>query len=76
VYTFAIQHRAWHPGWAGQVPYVTALVTLEEGVRIFTNLVDVAPNPKSIQCDMPVEAVFEDVSEEITLVKFRPAGSR
>jgi len=72
IYTFAIQHRAWHPGWSAEVPYVTALVVLEEGPRLYTNIVGVDADPKHIRCDMPVEVVFDDVSEEISLPKFRP----
>ena len=75
VYTFAIQYRAWHPGWSDDVPYVTALVQLDEGPRLFTNIVGVDPDPRKIRCDMPVEVVFEDVSEEISLPKFRPAAT-
>ena len=73
LYTFAIHYRAWHPGWADDVPYVTALVDLEEGVRIFTNLIGIDPNPQAIHCTMPLEAVFEDASDEITIIKFRPS---
>ena len=72
IYSFAIQHRAWHPGWAGEEPYITALVELDEGPRIFTNIVGVEPDPATVRCDMPVEVVFEDISEEISLPKFRP----
>jgi uncharacterized OB-fold protein len=74
VYTFAIQYRAWHPGWNEDVPYVTALVDLEEGPRLFTNLVGVEADPKALHCEMPVEVVWEDVSDEITLPKFRPTA--
>ena len=72
VYTFAIHYRAFHPAWEREVPFVTAIVELEEGVRLYTQLVGVDPDPKHIRCDMPVEVVFEDVSEEISLPKFRP----
>ena len=75
IYTFAIQHRAWHPAWADEVPYVTALVELEEGPRLFTNIVGIDPDPKILRCDMPVEVVFDDVSEEISLPKFRPVAT-
>jgi hypothetical protein len=74
VYTFAIHYRAFHPAWEREVPFVTAIVELEEGVRLYTQLVGVEPNPKHIRCDMPVEVVFEDVSEEISLPKFRPVA--
>ena len=76
IHAFAIQYRAWHPGWSDEVPYVTALVELEEGPRIYTNIVGVQPDPESVRCDMPVEVVFEDVTEEITLPKFRPSAQK
>jgi uncharacterized OB-fold protein len=52
------------------VPYVVALVELEEGVRMPTNIVGCAP--EAIRAGMPVEVVFEDVSADITLPRFRP----
>src|SRR3972149_4249795 len=67
VYSYAIQYRAFHPGWSDETPYVTALVGLDEGPRLHTNLIDVEPDPKHIQCDMAVEVVFEDISEDIAL---------
>ena len=73
VYTFAIQYRAYHPGWTDETPYVTAIVELDEGPRLFTNLVGVEPDPEHLRCDMPVEALWDDVTEEITLLKFKPA---
>ncbi len=77
VYSYAIQYRAFHPGWSQETPYVTALVELDEGPRLFTALVDVKPDPEYIRCDMPVEVVFENISEEISLPKFRPVdGAR
>ena len=48
VYTFAIQYRAFHPGWTSEVPYVTALIDLDDGVRIFSNLVEVEADPKAL----------------------------
>ncbi len=72
VYTFAIHYRAFDPRWEPDIPYVTAIVELEEGVRLYTVLVDVEPDPAKVHCDMPVEVVFDDVSEEIALPKFRP----
>lgn len=72
IYTFGIHYRAWHPGWAQEVPYVSAIVELEEGARLYTNIVGVEPSPESIRCGMPVEVVWDDVTEEITLPKFRP----
>ncbi len=72
VYSFTIVYR--HPGAAFQaeLPYVVALVELDEGVRMLTNLVQVAPDPAQLRIGMPVEVVYEDVTPEITLPKFRP----
>ena len=52
------------------VPYVVALVELAEGVRMPTNIVGCEPG--AIVADMPVEVVFDDVSTELTLPRFRP----
>ncbi len=71
LYTFAIQYRPQAPGF--QPPYVTAIVQLDEGVRLMGNLVEVEPEPERIHCDMPVEVVFEDISDEISLPVWRPA---
>ena len=73
VYTFAIQYRAYAPGF--EPPYVTAIIQLDEGPRLLTNLVDIEPDPEKIRCDMPVEVTFEDVTDEISLPKFRPVSA-
>ncbi|MEE8363063.1 MAG: Zn-ribbon domain-containing OB-fold protein [Dehalococcoidia bacterium] len=71
VHTFAIVHRSPHPGF--EAPYVTALIDLEEGPRMPTNLVNVEPDPEKIQIGMAVKVTFDDVTDEITLPKFEPA---
>ena len=53
-------------------PYVIAIVQLDEGPHMTANIVDCAP--ESVQPGMPVEAAFVDISDEITLVQFRPAA--
>jgi len=57
--------------YAADVPYVVALVTLEEGVRMPTNIVDCAP--EDVTADMPVTVRFRDVTPEISLPIFAPA---
>lgn len=74
VYTFAIQYRPQAPGF--QPPYITAIVQLDEGPRMLTNLVDIEPEPGRVRCDMSVEVVFEDINDEISLPKFRPVRER
>ena len=73
LHTFAIVHRAPVPAFRDHVPFVVAMVDLEEGPRIPTNLVDVEPDPEHIHVDMAVEVAFADVTDEITLPVFRPA---
>lgn len=70
VYSYVVFHRAYHPAFAGDLPYAVACVELEEGPRLLSNITGVAP--EKIRCDMPVEVVFEPVTEEVTLPKFRP----
>ena len=72
LYSFGIMHQQYHPAFAEVIPYNYALVELEEGPRLVTNIVD-CPH-EELRVDMPVEAVFDDVSEETTLVRFRPAA--
>ena len=74
LYAFAIAHRPPTPAFQDRVPYVAAMVELEDGVRLPTNLVDVEPDPAKIRIGMPVEVVFDDVTDAITLPKFRPSG--
>ncbi len=54
---------------AGEVPYVVALVELEEGPRLLSNIVGV--DPQAVRCEMPVKVVFDDVGDA-TIPKFRP----
>jgi uncharacterized OB-fold protein len=71
---FAIAHRAPTPAFADMVPFVTCIVELEDGARFPSNLVvDGEPDPAKIKVGMAVEAIFDDVTDTITLPKFRPA---
>src|SRR3972149_2134084 len=70
LYPFGIMPQQSHPAFAEVIPYNFAFVELEEGPRLVTNIVD-CPNGE-LRVEMPVEAVFDDVSGETTLVRFRP----
>jgi uncharacterized OB-fold protein len=70
VYSFVIFHRAYHPAFADDVPYAVACIELKEGPRLISNIVNIGP--EDVRCDMPVEVVFEQVTSDITLPKFRP----
>ncbi len=71
VYSFVTFHRVYHPAFANEVPYVVALVELEEGPRLLTNIVGV--KPEAVTCDMPVNVVFDDVAENVSVPKFTSA---
>ncbi len=71
VYSFVITRQPAHPAFNEDVPYIHAMVQLEEGPRLITIITDCAID--AVKIDMPVVAAFDDVTDEITLVKFRPA---
>jgi hypothetical protein len=70
VYTFTVFHQVYHPAFAGDVPYVVAAIELEEGPRMIASLVGCTP--PEVRIGMPVEVVFDDVTAEVTLPRFRP----
>ena len=70
VYSFTVVRRAMNPAFAEDVPYVYAIVELEEGPRLMTNVVGCPP--EDVRVDMPVKAVYDRVTSEITLLKFEP----
>ena len=72
VYTFTVVHRAPTPYYQEKAPYVIAHVTLDEGPRMISTIVECQPSEVSI--GMPVELVYDDVSPELTLYRFRPTG--
>lgn len=73
VYTFVVVHEE-RRGWEKLVPYVLAVVELDEGVRMVTNLVNVAPNAVAI--GMPVEVTFAASNDATRLPLFQPATPR
>ena len=70
VFSYTVTHQAVHPALEGKTPHTAILVKLEEGLLLTSNLVDPAA---PVEIGMAVMAVFEPVSEEFTLPRFRPA---
>lgn len=68
VYSYTVVHRPPRPAFA--VPYVVAIVELEEGWHMLTNLVEC--RPEDARVGMPVEVAFRAMSDAITLPYFRP----
>lgn len=70
VSTFTICRLPVAQAYAADVPYVIALIQLEEGPTMMSNIVHC--DPESVKTGMPVEVVFEVWSDEITMPQFRP----
>lgn len=68
VYSYVVMHHSLTPGLAA--PYVVAVVTLAEGPRFLTNIVDIAPN--DVEIGMPVEIRFGP-AEPYRLPVFAPS---
>ena len=71
IYSYSVNHRAPHPGFADDLPFVLAIVELEEGPRMMTNIV--VSDPDSVTIGMAVTVTFDDVTDQVTLPKFTPA---
>ena len=71
VYAYSVQHRPANPTMADRVPYTVALVELDEGIRMMSNIIDCAPDDVSV--GMPVTVAWEDLSDGRKLPQFSPA---
>jgi len=70
IYSYTVVHRAPSRTFEPDVPYTVALVDLDEGCRMITNIVGV--DPQEVRVGMRVEVVFEAITPQISLPKFRP----
>jgi hypothetical protein len=68
LYSFTTVHRPQRPEFA--VPYTVAIVELDEGFFMLTNLVEF--DASELRIGMPVEVTFRRMSDEIALPLFRP----
>ncbi|MBP39204.1 MAG: OB-fold domain-containing protein [Dehalococcoidia bacterium] len=73
LFTFSIVHAAPHIGFVGDVPYIAALVQLEEDVIVPTNIVGIDPEPENLRIGMALQPVFEHNDDGHTLLKFTSA---
>jgi enoyl-CoA hydratase/carnithine racemase/uncharacterized OB-fold protein len=71
VYTFTVMLDMVEPKFMADLPYVLAMVDLDEGVRMTTRIVDC--KPEDVRIGMDVEVIFDDVAPECSLPLFRPA---
>lgn len=70
VYTFVVVREARARGWDKMVPYVIAVIALEEGPRLLTDLVDIAP--EAVTIGMPVSVTFAELDGTTQLPLFAP----
>lgn len=67
IYSFVVVHQAMVPGYS-EVPYVLALVELEEGPRMTTRIINCDPSEVSI--GLQVQLFFEDITDTVSLPVF------
>jgi len=72
VHTFTIVRQPQNPSFNDDVPYVYAIIQLDEGVRMISNVIK-CKVPDDVKVDMRVKVVFDDVTSEWSLPKFEPA---
>jgi uncharacterized OB-fold protein len=72
VYTYTVVRHATHYAFAGQLPYVLAIIELAEGPRLVTALVGVEPD--QVRVGQPVRVIFREVADGVTLPYFESAA--
>ena len=70
LFSWTVTHQALHPAFAAEIPFVAAVVELEEGVRMATRLIDCPLS--EIALDLPLELTFEMLDDDFRLPVFRP----
>jgi hypothetical protein len=70
VYSYTVIHHTDVAPFKEMLPYIVALIDLEEGVRLTSSIVEATPDVMHV--GMPVEVVYEQITDEVTLPKFRP----
>jgi uncharacterized OB-fold protein len=71
LHTYTIVYQPANAAFRDDTPYIYAVVQLDEGPRMVSNVVQC--DLDAVTVDMPLEAIFDDVTSDCTLVKFRPA---
>ena len=74
IYSYTTLYRAGHPAFAADVPYTVVLVDLDEGVRVLADLV--GSSPEDVAVGLPVDVLFDAVTDDFTVPRFRLATDR
>ena len=73
IYSYTVVHNNAPSAFLADMPYVVAVIRLDEAVQMLSNIVQC--DPGKLQCEQPVEVVFERLNDNVTLPKFRPIPS-
>jgi uncharacterized OB-fold protein len=58
IYSFVVYYRPYHPAFEAEIPYIVAIVELDEGVRLLSNIIGTPA--ESVRCDARVRVIFEE----------------
>ena len=72
IFSYTVVHRAPDPAFRPEVPYVIAIVELDEGAKLMSNIIGCSP--ADVRVGMKVRAVFDQVAPGIGVPKFQPAS--
>jgi uncharacterized protein len=70
IVSWVVFHRCYFPSFEKEIPYNVAMIGLDEGPIMISNVL--APNDK-LRTGMPVDVVFEDATPDVSIPKFKPA---
>ena len=73
VWSYCVYDHCYDEAFRDAIPYVVALVELDDGPRIISNVL--AP-PDAVEVGMAVEAAFVPAGEDAALLRFRPIAER
>lgn len=73
VFSFTVYHRLYHGAFKNKLPYVVAIIELDEGPRLISNVVHI--EPEKVHCDMPVKVIFDLRCDGIKVPQFVPIES-
>jgi len=69
VFSYVVFHQLYNPAFKDDIPYNVAMIQLEEGPRMYSNIVGV--DNDAVKVGDKVEAVFDPVTPEVTIPRFR-----
>ena len=72
VTSWTVVHQPWFPAFKAELPYNVVQVELAEGPRLTSSLVGAAND--ALRVGLPVEVVFDDVTEAVALPRFKPVA--